>query len=98
MKANQFVDKLLCADEKHGVEPNMLLLLGYIMNEWKAGEVTIMNILLGFERTSQMTTHNNLNRLIQRKILRTKKSKDDGRVKTVEKGTKYDAFITYLEE
>ena len=46
----------------------------------------------------QPATHKNLKRLVAKKIFACKQNKEDARKKNIEKGSKFDEFIAYLEE
>ena len=98
MKADKLIAKVKGANDKYGVDPTSLLLVDYVMENWKTGEVTVMNLLEGFWRASPATTHTYLKKLIAKKILLAKTSKEDARRKTIEKGTKFEDFISFLEE
>lgn len=98
MKADKVISKIKISQDKYGIDPRSLMILGYVMDEWKAGEVTIMNLLENFWRSSRATTHTHVKKLFAKKILCVKQSKDDGRKKLIEKGTKFDEFIAFLEE
>lgn len=98
MKADKVLNKIKVAQDKYGIDPLGLLILEYVISEWRAGDVTIMNILTDFWRSSRATTHKYLKVLLDKKILCAKQSKEDGRKKLVLKGTKYDEFISFLEE
>lgn len=98
MKADKLIGKVKVAQDKFGVDPMSLLIVDYVMEGWKAGEVTIMNLLEGFWRASPATTHTYLKKLIAKKILVSKHSKEDARRKNIEKGAKFDDFIAFLEE
>lgn len=98
MRADKLIAKVKGVEDKYGVDPTSLLIVDFVMEGWKAGEVTIMSLLDGFWRTSPATTHTYLKKLIAKKILTTKPCKDDARRKSIEKGSKYNEFISYLEE
>ncbi|WP_396189654.1 MarR family transcriptional regulator [Flavobacterium sp.] len=98
MKADKILAKIKGANDKFGVDPTSLLIVDYVVENWKSGEVTIMNLLEGFWRTSPATTHTYLKKLIAKKILVSKQSKEDARRKHIEKGAKFDDFIAYMEE
>jgi hypothetical protein len=98
VKADKLIAKVKGAQDKYGVDPTSLLIVDYVMENWKSGEVTIMNLLEGFWRTSPATTHTYLKKLIAKKILMAKPCRDDARRKEIQKGAKFDEFIAYLEE
>jgi len=98
VKADKLIARVKGAQDKFGVDPTSLLIVDFVMENWKAGEVTIMALLEGFWRTSPATTHTYLQKLIAKKIFTAKQTKADGRVKVIQKGAKYDEFIAYLEE
>ena len=98
MKADKLIAKVKGAQDKYGVDPTSLLIVDYVMENWKSGEVTIMNLLEGFWRTSPATTHTYFKKLVVKKIFIAKQSKEDGRRKIILKGAKFDEFISYLEE
>jgi hypothetical protein len=98
VKADKLIARVKGVEDKYGVDPTSLLIVDFVMEGWKAGEVTIMDVLNGFWRTSPATTHAYLKKMITKKILVTKPNKEDARRKSVLKGIKFDEFIAYLEE
>jgi hypothetical protein len=98
VKADKLIARVKGAEDKYGVDATSLLIVDFVMEGWRDGEVTIMDVLNGFWRTSPATTHTYLKKLIAKKIFIGKQSKEDGRRKSVQKGAKYDEFIAYLEE
>jgi hypothetical protein len=98
VKADKLIARVKGAEDKYGVDATSLLIVDFVMEGWRDGEVTIMDVLNGFWRTSPATTHTYLKKLIAKKILTAKPCKDDARRKAIQKGAKFDEFIAYLEE
>ena len=98
MKFDKLMAKVKGAEDKYGINPISLMIIDYVLEEEKVREVTIMNLLESFWRTSRATTHKYFKKLVAKKIFVLKRSKVDGRVKIIEKGSKFDEFIAYMEE
>jgi hypothetical protein len=98
MKLDKFVNKIKVVQDKYKIEPMSLLLLDFVLEESKKGEVTIMKILDGFWRvSSHVTTKRHLNSLIDKKVLKIYYPAD-GRKKEIVKGSKYDELEKFISE
>jgi hypothetical protein len=97
MKLDKFANRVKAVNDKYKIHPMALMLLDFILEESKKGEVTIMNILEGFWRVSSpVTTRKYLKQLTDKKVLAIHKA--DGRTKEIVKGSKYDELENFLSE
>jgi hypothetical protein len=97
VKLEKFLNKVKLVDDKYRLKPINLLLLNHVLEEYKKGEVTIMQILEEFPYTSPATTHKLLKELIAKKVLAMRGGKD-GRTKELVKGTKYEDLSKLVAE
>lgn len=89
-----FVDELKYL---YKMDLSELLLLSYVVNAIKKnGEVTIMNILQNYPFSSQMTTHGRIKHLIKQEMLAKEIEVNDGRIKKLVKGKKYEDLVKFL--
>jgi hypothetical protein len=97
VKLDKFANRVKAVNDKYKISPMAFMLLDFILEESKKGEVTIMNILEGFWRVSSpVTTRKYLKQLTDRKVLSIHKV--DGRSKEIVKGSKYDELEKFLSE
>jgi hypothetical protein len=97
MKLDKFANRVKAVNDKYKIHPMALMLLDFVLEESKQGEVTIMNTLEGFWRVSSpVTTRKYLRQLTDKKILAIRKA--DGRTKELVKGSKYEELENFLGE
>jgi hypothetical protein len=98
VKLDKFVNRVKAVQDKYKIEPMSLLLLDFVLEESKKGEVTIMQILEGFWRVSSpVTTKRHLDALIDKKVLKIHYP-EDGRKKEIIKGSKYEELEKFISE
>ncbi|NDE53570.1 MAG: hypothetical protein EB069_03080 [Actinobacteria bacterium] len=95
------IDKLaeaLMLLRQHKLDDADVILLGELLNRWKEGKVTIMQLLENTIVGCEATAHMRLNRLCSTNILRKVPDEVDQRVKILVKGEKFNDLVNILEK
>ncbi len=95
MKFDKFIAKLKGTQAKFGISAIDLIIVDEIASSKE--KVTIMGFLEGFWRTSPVTTHNAIKALAKKKLLKITVDPEDGRIKLLTVGEKYNDLVKYVE-
>lgn len=95
MKFDKFMLKLKGVQVKFGISAIDLIIIDDVASSKE--KVTIMGFLDGFWRTSPVTTHNAIKALAKKKLLKITVDPEDGRVKLLTVGEKYNDLVKYVE-
>jgi len=95
MKFDKFMLKLKGVQVKFGISAIDLIIIDDVASSKE--KVTIMGFLEGFWRTSPVTTHNAIKALAKKKLLKITVDPEDGRVKLLTVGEKYNDLVKYVE-
>ena len=95
MKFDKFIAKLKGTQTKFGISAIDLIIVDEIASSKE--KVTIMGFLDGFWRTSPATTHKSIKELAKKKLLKITNDPDDGRIKMLTVGDKYNDLVKYVE-
>lgn len=95
MKFDKFMLKLKGVQVKFGISAIDLIIIDDVASSKE--KVTIMSFLDGFWRTSPVTTHNAIKALAKKKLLKITVDPEDGRVKLLTVGEKYNDLVKYVE-
>lgn len=95
MKFDKFMTKLRGAQTKFGISAIDLIIIDDVASSKE--KVTIMGFLEGFWRTSPATTHKAIKALAKKKLLKVVNDPEDGRIKMLTVGEKYNELVKYVE-
>jgi DNA-binding MarR family transcriptional regulator len=95
MKFDKFIAKLKGAQAKFSITALDLIIISEVASSKE--KVTIMDFLEGFWRTSPATTHKAIKALAKKKLLKVTNDSEDGRIKLLTVGEKYNELVKYVE-
>ncbi len=95
MKFDKFMTKLKGVQVKFSISAIDLIIIDEVASSKE--KVTIMGFLEGFWRTSPVTTHNAIKALAKKKMLKITVDPEDGRIKLLTVGEKYNDLVKYVE-
>ena len=95
MKFDKFMAKLKSVQVKFSISAIDLIIIDEVASSKE--KVTIMAFLDGFWRTSPATTHRLIKELSKKKLLKVVNDPDDGRIKMLTVGDKYNDLVKYVE-
>jgi hypothetical protein len=89
MKISKLAQSMIALRQQHDIDSADVILLSELLDKWKEGQVTIMQLLENTQAGCEATAHARLNRLCKIDVLRKTLHEKDQRQKILTKGDRY---------
>lgn len=98
MKLSKLAQSMIVLRQQHDIDGTDIILLNELLDRWKEGQVTIMQLLENTQAGCEATAHARLNRLCKMGVLCKTLHDKDQRQKILAKGERYADVMKTIAE